>query len=111
FESGGTVVSPPEPLTGELVQGPPEHRNVAITQDGELIGNAGPVAIEGRLLRGAGPERRRQVEVLLGVLVAGADVWGAPMPADRGDAALFEVPAGGAICDERPPLRIDVVQT
>ena len=75
-----------------------------------LIGDAGQVAIEGHILRGAGPQRRRQVEVLLGILVAGADVGGSPVPADRGDAALFQVPAGGAICDESPPLRIDVVQ-
>jgi hypothetical protein len=59
FESGGAVLSPPEPPPGKLVQWTPQHRNVAIAEDAQLIGHAGQIAIEGHILWGAGPQRRR----------------------------------------------------
>ena len=92
------------------MQWPPEDRNVAIAQDGEVIGYAGEVSIEVIVLRCAGAQGSGQVEVLLGVWIPGADVRGAPVPAEGGDAAFLEIPTGGAIVDEGPLAWIDVVK-
>src|SRR6185503_14988383 len=98
-----------EPIAAEFMEWPPQHRHTRVAQSGELLADLRHLRHHERVLPSSWLERGRDVEILLAVVVAGADVRCAPMPAER-DNSASPAPGNGAIIDSIPFLRNDVVQ-
>src|SRR6185503_8009421 len=98
-----------EPIAAEFMEWPPQHRHTRVAQSGELLADLRHLRHHERVLPSSWLERGRDVEILLAVVIAGADIRSAPVPAER-DNSASTAPRQRTLVYAVPLFGNDVVQ-